>query len=267
MPSSGHAPHAPLKLATPQKLAGRVIDPPVWVPSAARHIPLATAAALPALEPAGGAIGIPGIARARRVLAGELRGLGLAENDRAEVAENLHDRGIAFRQVAGAQRGPRPRRQSGGVDDVLHPDRDTEQRQSARLLARQLCLPGHGTSRAVRVNLDPCSDLGLRRFNSLQAFLENLHRSEIAHAQGARRLDQARGFAGGHVLRFQSIHELDSITTVLHPEPPPTTCEPMLRHSDDDNHPESYPLRSGATAAMSERTASRAISRYGSGPG
>ena len=53
MPSSGHAPHAPLKLATPQKLAGRVIDPPVCVPSATGHMPLATAAALPALDPPG----------------------------------------------------------------------------------------------------------------------------------------------------------------------------------------------------------------------
>ena len=53
MSSSGHAPHAPLKLATPQKLAGRVIDPPVCVPSAAGHMPLATAAALPALDPPG----------------------------------------------------------------------------------------------------------------------------------------------------------------------------------------------------------------------
>ena len=212
-------------------------------------------------RPAGGAIEIPGVARARRILARELGGLGLAENDRAEVAENLHYRGIAFRQVAGAQGRSRPRRQSGGVDDVLHPDRNAEQRQSARLLARQLGLPGRGASRTVRVNLDPSSDLGLRRFYPLHAFPEHVHRSELARPQGTCRLDQATGFADGHLRRFQSIHELDSITTDLHPEPPPTTCEPMLHHSDDDDRPASYPLKFGATAAMSERTASREFRR------
>ena len=39
--------------ATPQNEAGRVIEPPVWVPIAPRHIPQATAAAEPLDEPPG----------------------------------------------------------------------------------------------------------------------------------------------------------------------------------------------------------------------
>ena len=39
--------------ATPQNDAGRVIEPPVWVPIAPKHIPHATAAAEPLDEPPG----------------------------------------------------------------------------------------------------------------------------------------------------------------------------------------------------------------------
>ena len=39
--------------ATPQNDAGRVIEPPVWVPIAPKHIPQATAAAEPLDEPPG----------------------------------------------------------------------------------------------------------------------------------------------------------------------------------------------------------------------
>ena len=42
-----------LMAATPQKEAGRVMEPPVWVPKASGHIRLATAAAEPLLEPPG----------------------------------------------------------------------------------------------------------------------------------------------------------------------------------------------------------------------
>src|SRR5439155_24841135 len=38
---------------TPQKHAGRSVEPPVWVARAARHIPAATAAPEPPLEPPG----------------------------------------------------------------------------------------------------------------------------------------------------------------------------------------------------------------------
>ena len=53
IPREIRKPSVGLRLATPQKAAGRVIEPPVWVPTAARHIPQATAAAEPLDEPPG----------------------------------------------------------------------------------------------------------------------------------------------------------------------------------------------------------------------
>src|SRR5215472_16070723 len=46
-------PNVGLQPATPQNDAGRVIEPPVCEPSAPRHMPQATAAAEPLLEPPG----------------------------------------------------------------------------------------------------------------------------------------------------------------------------------------------------------------------
>src|SRR3954471_7850192 len=53
MPSMGSSPKPGLSPETPQKEAGLTIEPPVCVPSAARHISVATAAALPLEEPPG----------------------------------------------------------------------------------------------------------------------------------------------------------------------------------------------------------------------
>src|SRR5205814_8042143 len=52
-PSTLTRPHEGFSPHTPQNPAGRVIDPPVCEPSAPRHIPQATAAALPLLLPPG----------------------------------------------------------------------------------------------------------------------------------------------------------------------------------------------------------------------
>jgi hypothetical protein len=46
-------PYVGLQLATPQNAAGRVIEPPVCDASAPRHMPHATAAAEPLLDPPG----------------------------------------------------------------------------------------------------------------------------------------------------------------------------------------------------------------------
>src|SRR5208337_3788035 len=53
MPWSSIHPYVGFIPATPQNAAGRVIEPPVCVPSAARHMPHATAAAEPLDEPPG----------------------------------------------------------------------------------------------------------------------------------------------------------------------------------------------------------------------
>src|SRR5258708_26628153 len=53
MPSRLMRPYVGLIPHTPQNEAGRVIEPPVCEPSAPKHIPHATAAALPLLLPPG----------------------------------------------------------------------------------------------------------------------------------------------------------------------------------------------------------------------
>jgi hypothetical protein len=55
-----------LKPATPQKAAGRITEPPVWLPSASGSMPAATAAAEPEDEPPGVCAGLCGL----RVAAG-----------------------------------------------------------------------------------------------------------------------------------------------------------------------------------------------------
>src|SRR5687768_4715039 len=61
MPCMGNEPCPGFKPATPQNAAGRMIDPPVCVPSAPRHISAATAAALPLEEPPGVWLGFHGL--------------------------------------------------------------------------------------------------------------------------------------------------------------------------------------------------------------
>ena len=53
MPLRGIAPKVGLKPTTPQKAAGRITEPPVWVPTASGTWPAATAAADPDDEPPG----------------------------------------------------------------------------------------------------------------------------------------------------------------------------------------------------------------------
>src|SRR6516162_9373728 len=53
IPTVGRRRNDGLKPATPQKAAGRMIEPPVWLPSAIGTMPAATAAAEPADEPPG----------------------------------------------------------------------------------------------------------------------------------------------------------------------------------------------------------------------
>src|SRR5262245_2897431 len=52
-PTVGSKRNDGLIAATPQKAAGRITEPPVWVPSANGIMPAATAAAEPAEEPPG----------------------------------------------------------------------------------------------------------------------------------------------------------------------------------------------------------------------
>ena len=53
MPTVGKSLNDGLKPATPQKAAGRMTEPPVWLPKASGSMPAATAAAEPDDEPPG----------------------------------------------------------------------------------------------------------------------------------------------------------------------------------------------------------------------
>src|SRR6185295_16763102 len=53
MPGVGNNPYDGLKPATPQNAAGRMTEPPVWLPNATGTIPAATAAAEPQDDPPG----------------------------------------------------------------------------------------------------------------------------------------------------------------------------------------------------------------------
>ena len=108
--------------------------------------------------------------------------------------------------VVGAKRGPRLRRQPRCVDDVLHSDRNPEQRQSPRLLPGQFGLPGRGAAGAVGVDLDPRADLGLRRLDAFEALVENFDRPEVARAQRAHRVHKAPSLADGHMRPLRSVH-------------------------------------------------------------
>ncbi len=73
MPVVGSNRNEGLYPATPQNDAGRMIEPPVWVPSAIGTMPAATAAAEPDDEPPGVCAGLRGL----RVLAGSTNANGV----------------------------------------------------------------------------------------------------------------------------------------------------------------------------------------------
>ena len=112
---------------TPQKAAGRMIEPTVCVPSASGTMPAATATAEPLDEPPGVWAATVRVDRAARVPPGEFRAHGLAEDDAAQRTQPLDHGRIAHRPVLLVERGAVAGRHVGGVDDVLHSDRHAAQ--------------------------------------------------------------------------------------------------------------------------------------------
>ncbi len=126
---------APSWLAADQSAvaAGRRIEPPVCVPTAAMHMPLATAAAEPLLDPPGCAH-VPWDARRRRIKIRELRGDGLAKNDRSGLPQPRYKRRV-FNATACRRQAPGAGRHARHVDQVLHADRNAMQRPERLALA------------------------------------------------------------------------------------------------------------------------------------
>ena len=108
-----------------------MIEPAVWLPSAAGTMRSATAAAEPADEPPGVWARLRGL----RVLGWrqqrELRRHRLAHDDGAGAAQGGNARRVALGAAAGENRRAVLGRQVGGVEDVLDADRHAMQRRPA----------------------------------------------------------------------------------------------------------------------------------------
>ena len=120
------------------------IDPPVSVPIDAHPIPAATAAAEPPLEPPGDRLWIVRIAHRskRRFVARraerEFVEVGLADDDRAGLAQTGHDWRVGSGDVPGSHSRRGCRRTAFDVDQILDGNRPAVQRTARSTLAQLL---------------------------------------------------------------------------------------------------------------------------------
>src|SRR5499427_10186834 len=131
-PSRGIAPKLGLKPTTPQKAAGRMIEPAVWVPVASGSIPAATAAADPIEEPPGvreGSHGLvvgPGVAEASSAVtvlptttppAASILATAVAERPGTRPRKSAEPRSVGMPAVSitSLLPTPRPRSAPGGA--------------------------------------------------------------------------------------------------------------------------------------------------------
>ena len=179
MPTVGSSRYDGLKPATPQKLAGRITEPPVWVPVAIGKKPAATPAAEPDDEPPGVCARLCGL----RVLPGSRWANSVVTvlpiSDAAVAADQRHQRGIGLRAVAEIDRRAVFGRHVGGVENILQPDRQAAQRlvlDAGRL---------RGRARAGEVERDEGADLALALGDGVGAEIERVGGGEFAGFDGA----------------------------------------------------------------------------------
>jgi hypothetical protein len=112
----------------PQYAAGRIIEPPVWLPNAIGTMPAATAAAEPDDEPPGVCAGLCGL----RVPAGckPANSVGLAEDDAAGTQHQRDHGRVGFRLMPGIDRRAVGGREIDGVENIFHADRQSAQRRA-----------------------------------------------------------------------------------------------------------------------------------------
>ena len=131
------------------KAAGTRPEPAVSVPSASGAMPAPTASAEPVLDPPGMSFGSnrlrpSAVGRAHADETGrELIEIGLAENERARLAQP-RDGGGVLRRAIGEGRTGRGGRQAVDVDIVLHRDRNAVERQRFVAAAPASALPRQG---------------------------------------------------------------------------------------------------------------------------
>jgi len=198
MPTVGMSRKEGLYPAMPQKAAGRMTEPPVWLPSAIGSMPEATAAADPDEEPPGVWAGLRGFAGRGRLQAGELGGDRLAEHEAAGAAHERHQRGIGLGPMAGVDRRSILGREIRGVENILDADRQPVQRRQPQY--RNL----GGPPRRRDIERREGADLGLVTCDGLGAAIDDgtrcdasgLHRPGeierrqhgLAHARDERRV-------------------------------------------------------------------------------
>ena len=150
---------------TPHAAAGMRIDPPVSVPSEAKHIPSCSATAAPELEPPAERVAIERILHGTegRFIAGgaerKLVEIGLADQHRAGLTQPLDDRCVAT-WPARRHCGPGGRGRAGDVDQILHRHRDPVKRTA--VLARS-------QSRARRPSRPPAALSAMTVMNALSS--------------------------------------------------------------------------------------------------
>ena len=134
---------------------------------------------------------VPRITRGRRIAVGELRRVGLAEDDRARGPEPS-DRGRVFAGPAvGEGPGAGGRRQSGDVKDILHGDRNTVHRPADGGALRLLGALARGGQGTLVIDVHPRLHAAVERANPLEARLDERHGAHGAASDLGRRLDHA----------------------------------------------------------------------------
>ena len=169
--------------ATPQNAAGRVMDPPVCVPRAARHIPQATAAAEPLDEPPGVRSRFHGL----RVTGGSIQAKGVETVLPRMIAPALRKRATMEASIGSVLPSqpaiPHEVGRPLDIDDVLDPDRNPVQRPAVasglQLGVALYCL-GQGT---VSVHDHPGPDLVLSLLDPIKARLEDVDAGGLALAE------------------------------------------------------------------------------------
>ncbi len=158
----------------PQYAAGRIVEPPVWLPIAIGTMPAATAAAEPEDEP-------PGVcARSSGLRVGEPSrdansAVTVLPTTSPPARRDEHDhRGVGIGAVAGVNRAAVGGRKVGGIEDVLDADRQSGERtlRKSGRLGRALC--------ALDAECCERADVGLARCDRLRAKVDHLPRREFA---------------------------------------------------------------------------------------
>ena len=160
-----------LEAATPQKAAGRMTEPPVWLPSASGNMPAATAAAEPTtIRQACGHDCVDCVWRGLE--RGELGGDGLAQDEPARALDQHDHRRVGLRLVAGIDRRAVRGGQFRRVEDVFHTDGKPAQRQArVRLFGALPC--------RTSIRRGEGADVALVRGDGLGAELDHGARSKV----------------------------------------------------------------------------------------